>query len=79
MNIGDVVVSLKGHDSGRLYVVISVEEDFLLLCDGKRKLLSNPKKKKKKHLKETGESVNLSSHTPLYDAHIKKALKCVKN
>ena len=78
MNIGDVVISLKGHDLGRNYVVTGNNGDLILLCDGKRKLISNPKKKNKKHLKETGEKVILSSYNPLYDAHIRKALKCVK-
>lgn len=77
MNIGDVVVSLSGHDCGRLYVVTGIGENSVLLCDGKRKLLECPKKKNVKHLKETGERVDLSAHNPLYDAHIRKALKCV--
>ena len=78
MKKGDVVESLSGHDKERLYVVIGEEGEFLLLCDGKRKLLGCPKKKNRKHLKETGERVELSSYNPLYDAHIRKALKCVK-
>ena len=78
MKKGDVVISLSGHDKGRLYVVIQ-EGEYPLLCDGKRKLLHNPKKKNCKHLKETGERVDLSSYNPLYDAHIRKALKSVAN
>ena len=75
MKTGDVVMSLKGHDSGKLYVVVAAEKEFVFLCDGKNKLLKNPKKKKIKHLKETGKSVNLSLYNPLYDAHIRKELK----
>lgn len=78
MKKGDVVISLSGHDKGRIYVVIQ-EGEYPLLCDGKRKLLHNPKKKNCKHLKETGERVDLSSYNPLYDAHIRKALKSVAN
>ena len=37
--IGDIVISLSGHDCGRLYVVMGVEDDSIILCDGKRKLL----------------------------------------
>lgn len=74
-------MSVRGHDSGNLYVVIAMEKEFIFLCDGKNKLLENPKKKNIKHLKETGKSINLSSYNPLYDAHIrkelKKAAKCV--
>lgn len=75
MKTGDVVMSLKGHDKDKLYVVTGLEGDFLLLCDGKCKLLSHPKKKNIKHLKETGEHVELSAYSPLYDAHIRKELK----
>lgn len=77
MKTGDVVISVSGHDKERLYVVVGEEGEFLLLCDGKRKLLNCPKKKNRKHLKEIGKSVELSSYNPLYDAHIRKALKCV--
>ena len=78
MKKGDVVISLSGHDKGRIYVVIQ-EGEYPLLCVGNRKLLHNPKKKNCKHLKETGERVDLSSYNPLYDAHIRKALKSVAN
>ena len=78
MNTGDVVMSVSGHDKGRLYVVIQGGE-FPLLCDGKRKLLHNPKKKNCKHLKETGERIDLSAYNPLYDAHIRKELKSFKS
>lgn len=75
MKTGDIVMSLKGHDKGNLYVVIQCGDEFLLLCDGKNKTLSKPKKKNIKHLKKIGEWEDLSSHTPLYDAHIRKTIK----
>ena len=75
MEKGTVVMSLSGHDKGSLYVVLKKEENFLFVCDGKNKLLSNPKKKNKRHLKATGIYVDLSVYNPLYDAHIRKALK----
>lgn len=75
MKKGDVVISLRGHDKGYFYVVVGEENEFLLLCDGKLKLLSSPKKKNRKHLKETEDFIELSSYNPLYDAHIRKELK----
>lgn len=77
MKNGDVVISLKGHDKGNFYVLMEIQNDIALLCDGKRKLLSKPKKKNIRHLKESGISIDFSMHSPLYDAHIRKALKCV--
>lgn len=77
MKKGAVVVSLCGHDKGKLYVVIGIEDERLLLCDGKCKKLKSPKSKNKKHLKELGK-IDLSSYNPLLDAHILKELKkCV--
>ena len=78
MKKGDVVMSLCGHDKDSLYVVIEVMDDKVLLCDGKCKTLAKPKSKNKKHLKETGKRVDLSSYNPLYDAHIRKELTGVR-
>ncbi len=75
MEKGTVVISLSGHDKGNLYVVLKQEENFLFVCDGKNKLISEPKKKNQRHLKDTGMYVDLSVYSPLYDAHIRKALK----
>ena len=75
MEKGTVVMSLSGHDKESLYVVLKKEDNFLLVCDGKNKLISNPKKKNQKHLKDTGMYIDLSVYNPLYDAHIRKALK----
>ena len=68
------MLSLAGHDKDKLYVVVQAGE-FSLLCDGRRKLLHNPKKKNSRHLKETEMYVELSKYNPLYDAHIRKELK----
>ena len=75
MKRGTVVKSLLGHDRGTVYVVTEVSENFALVCDGKNKLLSNPKKKNCRHLENTGKSIDLSAYNPLYDAHIRKELK----
>ena len=75
MKTGTVVMSLAGRDKGSIYVVLGREENFLLLCDGKNKLLSKPKKKNLRHLKNTGLYIDLSVYNPLYDAHIRKELK----
>lgn len=48
---GRVVVSLKGHDKGRWYTVLSVIDDqTVLICDGNFRTLKKPKKKRIKHL-----------------------------
>ena len=81
MQTGSVVISVKGHDKDTVYVVTECGKHSCFICNGNQKKLSNPKKKNKKHLKDTGEKIELSLYNPLYDAHIRKALKslCVEN
>jgi hypothetical protein len=47
----DVVVSLAGHDKGKLFIVTGARSDRLFLCDGKGKTLENPKCKSPKHVR----------------------------
>lgn len=52
MQTGMLVKSLKGHDSGRLYVVIKlVSDEFALIADGKIRKTDKLKLKRIKHLK----------------------------
>ena len=50
--ISDVVVSLRGHDQGEWFYVIGLQEDFLLLANGKNRTLEAPKRKKQKHVEK---------------------------
>lgn len=48
---GQVVRSKKGRDEGKVYIIIEIiDDDLLLLVDGKLRKLDRPKKKKVKHL-----------------------------
>ena len=53
LSIGSVVVSKKGHDEGKVYIVVDICGEFALVADGKTRKLANPKKKRLKHLKDT--------------------------
>lgn len=55
--IGQFVTSKAGHDKGTLYVTIAEEGDFAVLCDGRRKPVERPKKKRKKHIQPIAETV----------------------
>jgi ribosomal protein L14E/L6E/L27E len=46
----DIVKATAGRDKGRLFFVMDVEGDFLLLADGKTRRLERPKRKKRKHV-----------------------------
>lgn len=48
---GNLVYSVAGRDSGNIFLVMKVENEFCYLADGKRRKVSNPKKKKLKHVK----------------------------
>ena len=47
--IADVVVSTAGRDAGVLYYVISADDVYLTLVNGKDRSLEKPKRKKRKH------------------------------
>ena len=46
----DIVRSTAGRDRGKIFFVLDVEGDFLLLADGKTRRLERPKRKKRKHV-----------------------------
>ena len=48
---GDIAVSMAGHDAGSLLVVVAgIDDQYVLVADGKRRKLIAPKKKKMQHL-----------------------------
>ena len=51
-NISDVVVSTAGHDQGEIFYVISTDDQFLYLANGKDRSLDKPKRKKRKHVQK---------------------------
>ncbi len=51
---GDFVIATSGRDMGKCFIVLSVENQFLYLCDGKNRKVSTPKKKKAKHVSIAG-------------------------
>ena len=47
---GMLARSKAGHDTGKVYVIIEVDDTYVYLADGSIRTLKNPKKKKKKHV-----------------------------
>lgn len=77
---GQVVYSKSGHDKSLPFIVISVDDDYLLLADGKLRTLEHPKRKKIKHVQKTNYicyniKEKLENNSYLLDADISKALK----
>ena len=58
VEIGSVVVSKAGRDQGRLFLVVGeVDDDFVLIANGDLRKMDRMKKKRRKHLKPTGDVV----------------------
>ena len=51
-NISDVVVSTAGNDRGEIFFVISTDDQFLYLANGKDRTLDKLKRKKRKHVQK---------------------------
>ena len=46
----NIVRSNAGRDQGKLFVVLAVEGEYLLLADGKGRKVESPKRKKRRHV-----------------------------
>lgn len=53
-HIGEFVYATAGRDAGKCFLAVDEEHNYLYICDGKSRKVSNPKKKKLKHLNCTG-------------------------
>ena len=46
----DIVRSDAGRDRGKIFIVLAVEGEYLLLADGKGRRVEAPKRKKRRHV-----------------------------
>jgi ribosomal protein L14E/L6E/L27E len=76
--IGQIVFSKCGKDKGKAFIVVSIEEDYVHLVDGKMRTLENPKKKKHKHIQRTKTILEWIKEKliedQLFDHQVKKAI-----
>lgn len=70
VTVGQLAASTAGHDSGRFFVVLKVEDGYAYLADGKERKLKSPKKKNLKHIAKTNTVVKL----PETDKQLRKLL-----
>lgn len=81
LRIGQIVKSKMGRDKQKVFIVCSIlDEQHVLVCDGELRKLSNPKKKKVKHLVIyntvlTEFADKLQSNKNLDDALVKRLLE----
>ena len=58
--VGRYVRSLAGRGTGRLYVITAtVDDNYVLLSDGKTRKQANPKRKKLRHIKLLDDRANM--------------------
>lgn len=56
---GQVVISKAGRDKLRKFIIVDIiNEDYVLICDGKLRKIEKPKLKKTKHLAKTSYIAN---------------------
>ena len=85
--IADVVASIAGRDQGKLFIVLAVEGEYLLLADGKRRKVSRPKAKKLGHIRQLAGARQEYDHPaiqklrqgePVSDRELRRALAAFK-
>ena len=72
---GMLAKSLAGHDKGRIYVIINIEETQVYLANGETRTLDKLKKKKKKHVQLIRQKNDIENAD---DASIKSILNNYK-
>lgn len=78
ITIGSAVYSRAGRDKGGLYLVVRLEDGYAYLSDGDSRKISNPKKKKLKHLNRTNFVSDIFVGGEPEDHMIRKALAEIK-
>lgn len=81
--IGMLAESRSGHDTGRIYVIIKEETEYLYLSDGRLRPLDKPKKKNRKHVQIIRRpvqelSAKLQDGKAVNNEEIKRAIKLFK-
>ena len=62
VKVGDVVISKRGHDSKKTFIVVAtLNENYVLIADGKSRKLASPKQKNVKHLKVLAQAKGLEA------------------
>lgn len=77
--VGEIVCATKGSESGQHFYVIDEQGEYLLLANGKRRTLTAPKRKKRKHTVTCGEfdhlvTRRLQAGEPLCNRELRRAL-----
>ena len=69
---GSVVKARAGRDKDDFFIVVEVDSEYAMICNGKRRSVEKPKRKKLKHLYATKTVVEEKSMST--NREIRKAL-----
>ena len=59
IDVGCVVKAIAGRDDGQYFIVIEkINEEYVLIANGKNRTMAKPKKKKIKHLRSIGVKID---------------------
>lgn len=81
LELGEIVFSVAGRDSGKFYIVVEIIDDnYVSIADGDLRRVDKPKTKKIKHLRTEGVIIakikeKLELEKKIFDAEIKSALR----
>ena len=80
--ISNIVRSDAGRDKGKLFIVLAVEGEFLLLADGKRRRVESPKRKRVKHTVlvdniETPLTEKIRSNEKITNSELRRAIAAI--
>ena len=75
----NIVRSEAGRDKGKLFFVLNVDGEYLLLADGKTRKVESPKRKKRRHVlfvsaEENRLSDKIKGEERITNSELRKAL-----
>ena len=75
----NIVRSNAGRDKGKLFAVLAVEGEYLLLADGKSRKAESPKRKKRRHVlfvsaDETRLAEKIKSEEKITNSELRRTL-----
>ena len=74
-----IIRSLAGRDKGMLFCVLDQDGPYLLLCDGRRRKVESPKRKKAVHTVDAGDFQHpvlekIRAGEPITNREVRRAL-----
>jgi len=75
----NIVRSTAGRDSGKLFVVLETQGEYLLLADGRTRRVERPKRKKRRHVLFVAADRNrltdkINSNMKITNSELRRAL-----